>query len=61
MLKSAELFYKAYTNLPIEERKNTIIVLDEQPISWLLAYEEINNKTEKARKIIKILKELNII
>jgi hypothetical protein len=61
MLKDAELFFRVYSGLPLEERKNTIVIIDQEPISWSLAYEEINNGTEKGKKIIKILKELGIV
>ena len=61
MLDSAERFFKVYSNLPISERKNPIVVIDQQPISWELAYEEIGNETKRGEKIIKYIIELEII
>ena len=60
-MKEKEDFFKIYSNIPIEERKNVVVVTDEQPISWSLAYQEIKNETELGEKIFKILKELDII
>lgn len=61
MLKNAERFFKVYSNLPIEERKNPIVIIDEKPVSWNLAYEYINNETDKGIEILKILIDLEII
>ena len=58
---NAERFFKVYSGVPLEERKVPIVVLDDQPINWNLAYEEINNQTTRGEKIIKILMELEII
>jgi len=54
-------FFKVYSVLPLEERNNTVVVTDEEPINWHLAFQEIKNKTERGKKILKILKELEII
>ena len=56
-----EDFFKIYSSIPIEERNNTVTVIEEKPISWALAYQEIKNKTKLGQKILKILKSLDII
>jgi hypothetical protein len=61
MIKDAELFFKVYSGLPLGERKTTIVVIDNQPINWNLAYEEISNETELGKRILNILKRLEII
>lgn len=61
MLKYAERFFQVYSGLPLEERKVPIVILEGQPINWNLAYEEINNNTDKGRKILALLMELEII
>lgn len=61
MLKGKEDFFKIYSNIPIQERKNVVVVVNNQPISWALAFQEIKNETELGEKILKILKELEII
>ncbi len=61
MLHDAERFFAIYTNLPSEERKRTIVVIDDEPFSWSLAYEEIKNETKRGEKILKTLKDLKFI
>ena len=61
MLKDADLFFKVYSGLPLEERKTTVVVVADQPINWNLAYEEISNETNLGKKILKILVELEVI
>lgn len=56
-----EDFFKIYSSIPIEERNNTVVVIEKKPISWFLAYQEIKNKTGIGQKILKILKDLGII
>lgn len=56
-----EDFFKVYSSIPLKERKNVIAVVDGQPISWTLAFQEIKNNTKLSLKILKILKELDII
>ena len=59
---SREKFLKLYSNLPINLRKEVILVLDKEgPISWEVAYLEIKNKTKLGEKILEKLSELNII
>lgn len=61
MLKNAERFFKVYSGLPIEERDNPIVVINDEPINWKLAHEEISNETKIGEKILNILMDLKII
>jgi len=54
-------FLKVYANIPINLRKEIILVIDDEPITWNAAYVEIKNKTELGRKILSKLMELNFI
>ncbi len=54
-------FLNVYSNLPLNIRKEVIVVLDEQPISWNVAYLEISGDTELGKKILKKLEELKIL
>lgn len=57
-----EDFLKVYSNLPLNLRKEVILVLKEKgPITWEVAYIEIENKTKLGNIILKKLKELKII
>lgn len=57
----ASKFHKVYGNLPLEERKQIIIVINGEPISWDIARSEIVNKTDRGSRILKKLDELEII
>lgn len=59
---SRESFLKTYSNLPINLRKEVILVLEDKgPITWEVAYLEIENKTELGNEILKKLEDLKII
>ena len=61
MLKNAERFFKIYSGLPLDERNNPIVVIDDEPINWKLAHEEISNETKRGEAILKMLIDLEII
>lgn len=56
-------FLKVYQNLPLSERKNVILVFEDkkEPISWYIAYLEIDQETETGEKILDKLIRLNLI
>lgn len=56
-----EKFLKIYADLPLGIRKEIILILDKEPITWNAAYIEVFNKTQKSEKILKKLDELRII
>lgn len=57
-----ERFFKAYANLPINLRDEIILVVPEEgPITWKVAYLEINSDTELGKKILAKLIELGIV
>jgi len=56
-----ERFLKIYADLPLILRKEIILVIDDEPITWNVANIEVSNNTEKSRKILKRLEELKII
>lgn len=58
---SRERFLKAYANLPLAVRKEIILVLEGEPITWDVAYLEVKRETETGKKILKKLEELKII
>lgn len=59
--ESRENFLRAYANLPLNTRKEIILVLEKEPITWQVAYLEIRNNTSKSKKILEKLEELKII
>lgn len=60
-MEGKDRFIKVYSNLPINLRNEIILVLSEGPITWNVAYMEINNDTELGKRIIEKLIELKII
>lgn len=57
-------FFKFYANLPINIRKEVILDLGENkggPITWEVAYREINGETEIGQEILTKLIELKFI
>lgn len=60
-MEGVEDFFKVYSNLPLDERSNVVVVLNGKSISWNLASQEIKNNTENGKIILKTLKELGII
>lgn len=55
-------FFKVYPSLPINLRKEIILVLKEHgPITWEVAYLEIDNNTKLGKEILKKLEELKVI
>jgi len=54
-------FFRVYSNLPPHIRKQIVLSLDGEPITWEVAYHELSNNTEKGKKIYIILKKLKII
>jgi len=56
-----ERFLKIYADLPLALRSEIILVLDNEPITWKVAFVEVYNNTEKSIKILKKLEELKII
>ena len=59
---SKERFFKIYANLPVNLREEIILVLPAKgPITWNVAYLEINKDTKLGEEILNKLVELKII
>lgn len=54
-------FLRIYADLPLSLRKEIILVLDKEPMTWNAAYIEIFNNTKKSPIILKKLREMKII
>lgn len=52
---------RVYSNLPLKIREEIVIVIDGEPLSWNVAYNEIMHGTEKGKIIIDKLIEMGII
>lgn len=55
-------FYRIYANLPINLREEVVLVLSQKgPITWNVAYLEVENDTDLGKAILKKLDDLKII
>jgi UV DNA damage repair endonuclease len=58
---SKERFYKVYSNLPEDIRKEIIVIVDDKPYTWDVAFLEVSNETNLGLKILQKLIEMGII
>jgi len=57
-----EKFLKIYANLPLGVRQEIILVLDDnKPITWDVAFFEIDNDTDLSKIILEKLEKLELI
>ena len=56
-----EIFLKIYSDIPLNIRKEIVLVLDKEPITWNVAYVEVLNYNEKSKRILNLLRGLKII
>ena len=56
-----ELFLQAYSNLPLNARKEIVLVVNDEPITWNVAYLEVLGNTPLGEDILKKLEELKIL
>ena len=61
ILKGADRFLKVYANLPLNIRREIVCVLEDEPITWNVAFLEIRLGTKIGEEILNKLKELDII
>ncbi len=54
-------FAEIYSNLPLKTRREIVVVVNEQPISWEIAHKEIENDTDMGREILNKIHELKIL
>ena len=55
-------FYRVFANLPINLREEVVLfVPGKGPITWQVAYLEVDNDTELGQTILEKLSDLNII
>jgi len=54
-------FLKIFSDIPEQLRNDIIVVIDNQPYTWNVAYLEIQNNTQLGKKILKALSELELI
>lgn len=60
-MESKEQFLKIYANLPMGVRQEIILVLDDQPVTWDVVYNEVVSDTPLAKIILGKLEKLKFI
>jgi hypothetical protein len=64
--KRKEAFMRAYSNVPLQLRRDTIAVIPVEgetgkPVTWDVAYFEIRNDTPAAVQILEQLDQLHVL
>lgn len=54
-------FLKIYANLPLSQRNEIIVVLDDEDLTWNAAKIEIAENTQKGKEILDKLVKLGIL
>jgi len=54
-------FIKKFAAVPVPLRSEIIVVVDSEPLSWSATYLEAEQGTERAKKALKILKEIKVV
>ncbi len=55
------LFQTVYANLPLNARKEIVVVVDNEPLTWSAAKVEIDSDTAKGKEILRKLIAMKII
>lgn len=60
--RQKQKFYRVFANLPINLREEVILVISGKgPITWQVAFLEVDNNTELGAMILEKLSDLKII
>lgn len=54
-------FLQIYANLPLNQRTEIVVVVDNEPLTWNATKIEVENNTEKGKEILEKLVTLGII
>lgn len=54
-------FQQIYANLPLSQRSEVVVVIDNEPLTWNAAKLEVDNNTDKAKEILEKLVKFGII
>ncbi len=60
-MDSKSKFFQIYANLPLSLRREIVIVIDKEPLTWSAVKLEIENDTQKGIEILEKLVKLQII
>lgn len=60
-MKDKTKFLQVYANLPLNQRNEIIVVVDNEPLTWHSAKIEIENESDKGKEILKKLTKMEIL
>jgi len=60
-MENKDRFLKVFSNLQIDVRKEIVVVIDNQPISWDVAFAEINKETNLGKNILEKLVKMEVV
>jgi len=60
-MKNKDSFFQVYAGLPLNLRNEVILVVNDEPITWRVAYLEIKGETKLGKRILEKLKALKFI
>lgn len=60
-MDSRTKFLKIYADLPLSLRKEVIVVVGGEPMTWNAAMLEVDNNTPKGKQILEKLAEMKIL
>ena len=55
------LFKRIYANLPLGLRKEIVVIVDGEPMTWNAANIEVENNTKKGDELLEKLTQLSIL
>jgi hypothetical protein len=58
---SKEKFLKIYSNLPEPERHQIIVLIDDKPYTWNIAFKEISEDTALGTKILEKMEAVGLL
>ncbi len=61
MDSAATKFQQIYANLPLNQRKEIIVVIDNEPFTWNAVKLEVDQNNEKSKEMLDKLIKLGII
>ena len=59
-IASKEKFLKTYANVPISARQEIVLTIDGRPITWDVAFFEIDNNSPRALEILEKLEKFRV-
>jgi hypothetical protein len=54
-------FQSTYANLPLSARKEIIVIIDSEPLTWNSAKVEVDNSTAKGSEILEKLYSMKLL